>query len=247
MNTLLYLRFDGRDYHGWQIQKDRASICGTLKTAIEKTLGRAVTLHGCGRTDAGVHAETYAANFRGEHKIPLERLPHALNARLPRSVAVLSAFDVPDEFHAINSCTEKEYTYRLYTAPVRDPLLEGRAYHYPHPADLPLMRAAAGQFIGRNDFACVRTMGTPVKSTVRNLMAFDVAAEGDTISFAMRADGFLYNMARALVGTLLWVNEGKVSDIPALIAGKNRAAAGPVLPACGLYMTDVLYGELNSP
>jgi tRNA pseudouridine38-40 synthase len=240
-NTLLWLRFDGRDFHGWQIQKEYASVCGTLKAAIEKTLGRTVTLHGCGRTDAGVHAETYAANFRGECRIPLDRLPHALNARLPRSIAVLSAARVPDGFHAINSCIEKEYTYRLYTSPIRDPLREGRAYHYPCPLDLPLMQRAAKDFTGRNDFACVRTMGTPVKSTVRNLLAFDVARDGDMVSMTMRADGFLYNMARALAGTLLWVSEGKISDIPALIANGNRSAAGPVLPACGLYMTGVVY------
>jgi tRNA pseudouridine38-40 synthase len=241
MNTLLWLKFDGRDYHGWQIQKERASVCGTLKAAIEKTLGHTVTLHGCGRTDAGVHAEIYAANFRGGCPIPSDRLPHALNSRLPRSIAVLSASEVPDDFHAINSCLEKEYTYRLYTSPIRDPLREGRAYHYPYPPDLDLMRAAAREFTGRNDFACVRTMGTPVKSTVRTLLAFDIAREGDMVSLTMRADGFLYNMARALAGTLLWVSEGKVRDIPALLACRDRSAAGPVLPAYGLYMTGVMY------
>ncbi|MCL1806076.1 MAG: tRNA pseudouridine(38-40) synthase TruA [Oscillospiraceae bacterium] len=241
MNTKLTFRFDGTNYHGWQIQKTQPSVCGTLKTAIEKTLGRAVTVHGCGRTDAGVHAEVYAANFRGECPVPHDRLPYALNSRLPRDIAVLSAEAVPDGFHAINSCVRKEYTYRLYTAKIRDPLREGRALHWPHPLDLDKLRGAAQDFTGTHDFACVRTLGTPVKSTVRTLYAFDIAVQGDLIAFTMQADGFLYNMARALVGTLLWFGEGKITSIPDLIASGDRASAGPVLPPHGLYMTGVAY------
>jgi tRNA pseudouridine38-40 synthase len=241
MNTLLWLRFDGSNYHGWQIQKNYASVCGTLKAAIEKTLGRTVTLHGCGRTDAGVHAEIYAANFPGGCAIPLDRLPYAINSRLPRDIAVLSAEAAPDGFHAINSCVEKQYTYRLYTGAIRDPLLEGRALHWPRTLDIERMRSAALDFTGTHDFACVRSMGTPVKSTVRTLYSFEVNRRGNTVEFVMRANGFLYNMARALAGTLLWVSEGKIDDVPALIAGKDRASAGPVLPAHGLYMTGVTY------
>jgi tRNA pseudouridine38-40 synthase len=238
---MLKIRFDGTNYHGWQIQRNHASVCGTLKAAIEKTLGRTVTLHGCGRTDAGVHAEIYAANFRGECPVPLGRLPHALNSRLPRDIAVLSAHAVPGDFHSINSCVQKQYTYRVYTSRMRDPLREGRAFHYPFPLDMEKMRSAARDFVGTHDFACVRTMGTPVKSTVRTLYAFDIAEWDDMAEFVMRADGFLYNMARALAGTLIWVNEGKVSGIPSLIASGDRASAGPVLPPHGLYMTGVWY------
>jgi tRNA pseudouridine38-40 synthase len=247
MNTMLTIRFDGSRYHGWQVQKNRPSVCGTLKAAIEKTLGHPITLHGCGRTDAGVHAEIYAANFSGKLSIPLERLPYAVNSRLPRDIAVLSASAVPEDFHAISSCTQKQYTYRIYTSKIRDPLREGRAYHYPYPPDINKMRSAAREFTGRNDFACVRTMGTPVKSTVRTLFSFDVAESGDTVELIMKADGFLYNMARALAGTLLWVSEGKVTDIPALIASGDRASAGPVLPAHGLYMTGVWYSPAQPP
>jgi tRNA pseudouridine38-40 synthase len=241
MNTKLTLRFDGANYHGWQIQKNYPSICGTLKAAVEITLERSVTLHGCGRTDAGVHAEVYAANFRGECPIPPDRLPHALNSRLPADIAVLSAETVPDGFHAINSCLRKQYTYRIYTSKIRDPLIEGRALHIPRPLDLPRMRQAAADFTGTHDFACVRTMGTPVKSTVRTLYSFEVAERGGLTELTMQADGFLYNMARALAGTLLWAAEGKITDIPALIASGDRASAGPVLPAHGLYMTGVWY------
>ncbi len=241
MNIALTLRFDGSAYHGWQIQKNAVSLCGTLKLALEKTLGRAVTLHGCGRTDAGVHAETYTANFRGECSVPPDRLPAALNGRLPRDIAVLSAKPVPDTFHALNSVAEKQYTYRLYTGRVRDPFLERRALHHPRALDLNAMRGAARDFVGTHDFACVRTLGTPVKSTVRTLFSFGIEERDGLLELTMRADGFLYNMARALAGTLLWVGEGKITDIPALIRSGNRNAAGPVLPPHGLYMTGVWY------
>jgi tRNA pseudouridine38-40 synthase len=241
VNTLLNLRFDGTNYHGWQIQKDHASICGTLKAAIEEVLERPVQLHGCGRTDAGVHAEVYCANFRGKCAIPPDRLPYALNSHLPRDIAVLSAGRADDNFHAINSCTGKQYTYRLYTSHIRDPLREKRAFHYPRPLDIEKLQTLAQDFVGTFDFACVRTMGSPVKSTVRTLTAFDVVQQGDTVEFIMRADGFLYNMARALAGTLLWADVGKIPSIPALIESKDRGAAGPVLPAYGLYMTGVWY------
>ncbi|MDR1668387.1 MAG: tRNA pseudouridine(38-40) synthase TruA [Oscillospiraceae bacterium] len=243
MNTALTLRFDGRAYHGWQIQKNAVSVCGTLKAALEKTLGRIVTLHGCGRTDAGVHAETYVTNFRGECPIPPERLPYALNGRLPRDIAVLSAKTVPDAFHALNSCLEKQYTYRIYTGQTRDPFWEGRALHHARALDLDAMRRAAREFVGTHDFACVRTLGTPVKSTVRTLFAFEVGERDGLVEFVMSANGFLYNMARALAGTLLWVSEGKVTDVPALIRSGDRSAAGPVLPPHGLYMTGVWYGQ----
>ncbi|MDR1691947.1 MAG: tRNA pseudouridine(38-40) synthase TruA [Oscillospiraceae bacterium] len=241
MNTALTLRFDGSAYHGWQIQKNAVSVCGTVKTALERILRRDVTLHGCGRTDAGVHAELYTANFRGGCGVPPDKLPLALNALLPRDIAVLSAAAVPDSFHALNSCREKEYTYRIYTGAVRDPFLERRAYHRPRPLDLGRMRDAAREFAGKHDFSCVRTLGTPVKSTVRTMLSFEVAERDGMIELIMRADGFLYNMARALAGTLVWVSEGKVTDIPALIASGNRSGAGPVLPPHGLYMTGVTY------
>lgn len=241
MNTALTLRFDGTNYHGWQIQKNAVSVCGTLKTALEKTLERTVTVHGCGRTDAGVHAELYIANFRGDCSIPPDRLPYALNSRLPRDIAVLSAQSVPEDFHAINSCVQKQYTYRLYTGRIRDPLREGRALHWPYTLDIARMREAAADFTGTHDFACVRTLGTPVKSTVRTMFAFDIVERDGLVEFVMCANGFLYNMARALVGTLLYVSEGKVTDIPALIASGDRARAGPVLPPHGLYMTGVWY------
>ncbi len=243
MNTALLLRYDGTRYHGWQWQKNAVSVCETLTKAIEKTIGGPVKLHGCGRTDAGVHARHYVANFRAPHRVPLDRLPFALNGRLPPDIAVMSAAPVSERFHSIASCEEKEYTYYVYPTRHRDPFWEGRALTYTHAVRLDVMRAAAGQFVGRHDFACVRSVGTPVKSTVRTLFAFDIVEQGALLAFVMRADGFLYNMARALVGSVLYANEGKLTDIGALLASGDRCAAGPTAPAHGLYMTNVRFDE----
>lgn len=240
-NIAIRLSFDGTNYHGWQIQKNAVSVCGTLQAALEKTVGHRVTLHGCGRTDAGVHARTYVANFRSDTRIPADKLPMAVQTGLPRDIVVTEAWGVPDDFNATGSVREKEYTYYLYTSPFADPFLNHRAYHYRFPLDLPKARAGAAGFVGRHDFACVRTQGSPVKSTVRTLLKYDIIEEGGLIAFRMRADGFLYNMARALVGSVLYVNEGKIENVPALIASGDRGKAGPVLPGYGLYMTDVVY------
>jgi tRNA pseudouridine38-40 synthase len=247
LNTLLRLSYDGTAYHGWQSQRNAVSVCGTLTRAIEKTVGFPVKLHGCGRTDAGVHARDYAANFRGDTRIPMEKLPFAINSRLPPDIAVTAAYTVPEDFHAIQSAVGKEYTYYLYGGAHRLPLWHMRALHYPRALDIDALRGAAAQFLGRRDFACVRSVGTPVKSTVRTMYEFEITETDGFVAFRMKADGFLYNMARALVGTLLYVNEGKITDIPALIASRSRTLAGPTAPPHGLYMTGVFYEKSASP
>jgi len=241
-NIALTLRFDGSAYHGWQIQPGLPTVCQTVTDALESLYGQKITLTGCGRTDAGVHAERYAANFRGPAHIPMERLPFALNAKLPRDIAALEARFVPDGFHATFSCVKKEYAYRLYRKPHRDPLLDGRALFWPYAVDLEAWRAAAAGFVGTHDFAAVRSQGTPVKSTVRTVYSFEVEREGpDRYAFRICANGFLYNMARAMAGTVLYRGLGKLRDVPELLAAADRRAAGPTAPPHGLYMTGVWY------
>ena len=245
MNIALILSYDGTAYHGWQIQKTDETVCGTLKKAIEKTVEHPVSIHGCGRTDAGVHAKKYVASFRSDTRIPMDKLPFALNSRLPDDIAISRAFVAGEDFHPINSCVKKQYTYYIQPNKIRDPLLVNRTYHYPRAIDMELCRNAAGQFIGTHDFACVKSEGTPVKNTVRTLYSFEVFNENGLIAFEMTASGFLYNMARALVGTVLYCNEGKINDIPALIAGCSRTEAGPTVPPHGLYMTGVWYPNVD--
>ena len=240
-NIALLLSYDGSNYHGWQFQKNAVSICETLRNAIERCVGHEVKLNGCGRTDAGVHAKRYVASFRSDTRIPVSRLPYAINAQLPPDIAIFNAVEAEESFHPIQSATGKEYTYYLYTGPHAIPLQYKRALHVPGALSLAAMQAAAREFVGEHDFACVRSLGTPVKSTVRTMYEFEITQEEQLYAFRMKANGFLYNMARALVGTMLYVSMGKIEDIPALIVSGDRVAAGPTLPPHGLYMTGVWY------
>ena len=244
-NIALKLQYDGSGYHGWQVQKTEVTVAETLARALALIVGHAVKLVGCGRTDAGVHAEVYIANFRTTSTIPCARLPLAVNSRLPADIVVSKATEVPDDFNAIGSCLKKEYTYRIYNSRIRDPFLRDRVWFYPKRLDEAVMQAAAAQFVGTHDFAAVRSVGTETKTTVRTIHYFTITRQGDLIECRVCADGFLYNMARALVGTCIYAAEGKLTpaDIPNILAGKNRSDAGPTAPPQGLYMSRLWYGE----
>ena len=241
--TVLKLRYIGTAYHGWQRQKNVPTVQETLEKAVSAALGRPVSLVGCGRTDAGVHAEVYAANFRGSCSIPLDRLPLALNARLPDDIAVLDACSADSDFHAVFSCKRKEYTYLIYNSGLRDPFYVHRACFFPERLDLDLMRAAAARMTGTFDCAAFRSVGTNVKTTVRTVYDFEITRSGDIIKARICADGFLYNMARAMVGTAVYSGLGKISpeEIGSIILSGNRCLAGPTMPPEGLYMTRVVY------
>jgi len=238
------LAFDGARYHGWQVQKSDLTVAGVLETALSRLCGHPIKVHGCGRTDAGVHAERYCANFRTSSGIPPERLPLAVNSFLPPDIAAQKAIYAPDSFDANLSCVKKEYTYRIYTSRIRDPFYSDRAYFYPQKLDIGAMREAAPYFCGTHDFASVRSVGTVTKSTVRTVHWFEVLELGQIVELRICADGFLYNMARAMAGTLIYVSEGKFapSDIPRLLERKDRRQAGPTAPPGGLYMTRIWYG-----
>lgn len=242
-NIALRLRYDGTRYHGWQVQKTEITVGETLENALSKICGHPVKVTGCGRTDAGVHALRYCANFKTDCTIPPDRLPFAANALLPRDIAVTAAIYVPDDFNAILSCEKKEYTYRIYNSRLRDPFCATRAYFYPRALDVEKMGEAARHFVGTHDFAAVRSVGTETKTTVRTVHWFEVEREGDLVSLRVCADGFLYNMARAMAGTLLYVSEGKLApgEIPALLRRGDRRFAGPTVPPEGLYLTRIWY------
>ena len=244
-NIALKLMYNGTAYHGWQVQKNAVTVCGTLEKAIADICGGPVHLTGCGRTDAGVHAEHYIANFRTDSRIPVDRIPFAINTHTPEDIAVKEAFEVAEDFNAIGSCIKKEYTYRVYNSRIRNAFYVHRAYFYPKILDEQVMAEAAARFVGTHDFKAVRDVGTPTKTTVRTVHYFDVARKGDMIEMKVCANGFLYNMVRAMVGTILYAAEGKltpegISDI--LVRG-NRTEAGPTVPPDGLYMTKLWYRE----
>ena len=244
-NIALFLTYEGTAYHGWQVQKKDVTIGQTMEEAAARIVGHPVKMTGCGRTDAGVHARHYVANFRTNSTIPVERLPYAMNTHLPEDIVVTGAMEVHDDFNAIGSCVRKEYTYLIYNSRIRDPFYVNRTWFYPKHLDEKIMQQAASQFVGTHDFAAVRSVGTDVKSTVRTVYYYDVERKGDLIELRVCANGFLYNMARAMAGTVVYAAEGKIKpeEIGALLASGNRTAAGPTVPPGGLYMTKLWYDD----
>ena len=244
-NIALSLCYEGTAYHGWQVQKNAVTVAGTLEAAAAKVLGHRVHITGCGRTDAGVHAKRYIANFHTDSRIPAERISYALNTHLPQDIAVWDAWEIHDGFNAIGSCCRKEYMYLLYNTRIRDPFYVNRAWFYPKHLDEGVLQAAADQFLGTHDFAAVRSVGTPVKTTVRTVHHFTVQRRGDLIECRVCANGFLYNMCRAMVGTIVYAAEGKFApaDIPAILDKGDRTAAGPTVPPGGLYLSQLWYDD----
>ncbi len=244
-NLALFLTYLGTAYHGWQVQKNAVTVAETLERAAARVVGHPVKLTGCGRTDAGVHARVYVANFRTTSAIPADRLPYALNTHLPDDIVVTGAREVPDGFNAIGSCVRKEYTYLIYNSRIRDPFYVNRAWFYPVHLDETVMKRAARAFVGTHDFAAVRSVGTETRTTVRTVYYYEVEREGDLISLRVCADGFLYNMARAMAGTLVYCAEGKLDPdgLGALLESGDRTAAGPTVPPGGLYMTGLWYDD----
>ena len=244
-NIALKLMYVGTAYHGWQVQKNAISVAETLEKALESVVCHPVKCTGAGRTDAGVHAEVYIANFRTSSTIPCDRIPLAVNTRLPHDIVVVKATEVPDGFNAIGSCRQKEYTYRIYNTRLGNAFLVDRAWFYPKHLDEAVMQRAADQFVGTHDFRAVRSVGTETRTTVRTVYYFDITRSGHMIECRVSANGFLYNMVRAMVGTVVYAAEGKLApeDIPAILDSGNRTLAGPTVPPGGLYMTKLWYDE----
>ena len=242
-NIALRLRYDGSAYHGWQVQKYDVSVAATLEKALGRVCSHPVKVTGCGRTDAGVHAPSYCANFKTDSRIPAERLPLAVNARLPDDIAVMAAAEVEEDFNAILSCVQKEYVYRIMNTRIRDPFLQKRVCFYPAPLSIDRMKAAGEAFVGTHDFAAVRSVGTQTKTTVRTVHWCRAEQLGSEIRVAVCADGFLYNMVRAIVGTMVYASHGKLEpeEIPALLEKGDRRLTGPTMPPQGLYLNRVWY------
>lgn len=244
-NIALKLMYVGTAYHGWQVQKNAVTVAETLEKALSTVVCHPVKCTGAGRTDAGVHAQVYVANFRTTSTIPCDRIPLAVNTRLPEDIVVVKATQVPDSFNAIGACLKKEYTYRIYNSRLGDPFFVDRAWFYPRHLDERIMQAAADRFVGTHDFAAVRSVGTETRTTVRTVHYFHVKRTGQLIECSVCADGFLYNMVRAMVGTIVYAAEGKFPPeaVSEILAGRNRTAAGPTVPPGGLYMTNLWYNE----
>lgn len=244
-NIALQLMYNGSAYHGWQIQNNAETVAGTLQKAIGAICGEEIHLTGCGRTDAGVHAERYIANFRTNSRIPVEALPFAINTHTPEDIVVQNAFEVAEDFNAIGSCLKKEYTYRIYNARMKNPFYVNRAYFYPKPLQEDFLDRAARMFEGTHDFSAVRNVGTETRTNVRTIYYCNVTRRGDLLELKVCADGFLYNMVRIIAGTVLYAAEGKFrpEDIPGILDRGIRTEAGPTAPPGGLYLTKIWYED----
>ena len=243
-NLLITLSYDGARYHGWQIQENALTVQEIFQQALAKATGGGEDIKACSRTDTGVHAREFCVSLQTKSPIPPERLPAALNRWLPPDIAVKGCREVPQGFHARYSCKGKEYCYEIWNHPVRDPFLEGRALHYWYPIDEKLLNEAASYYIGRHDFTSFCTLDSrDMGDLTRTVTEAQVERRGDMVAFTVAADGFLYNMVRIMAGTLLRVQQGKLrpGDIPGILAARDRRAAGPTAPACGLYLNRVFY------
>ena len=237
------LAYDGTNYHGWQRQKNGITIQEVIEDCLTEIFGREAVVTGCSRTDAGVHAKTYVCCFSGETTIPADKMPFVLNTMLPSDIRVYKCETQREDFNARFETVSKAYEYVIVNRPFADPLLRNFAWHYPVKLDIEKMKKAASIIQGKHDFASFCAAGSSAKTTVRNLMELTVRADGDIITVRAKADGFLYNMVRIIVGTLVYVGNGKLSenDIKSLIDKKDRRLMGITAPPQGLSLVEVNY------
>ena len=243
-NLLLTITYDGKGFHGWQIQPNAYTVQEALQTALAQVIGEDFELKGCSRTDSGVHANMYCVSVKTAHPIPPESLRAALNRWLPLTVAVKDCREVEADFHARYSCKSKEYIYKIWNSEVRSPFLEGYALHYRYPLNEQKLHQAAQAYVGSHDFTSFCTLDNREPGDLtRNVKGFSVTREGDMVVMKVEADGFLYNMVRIMVGTLLYMAQGKLGydAIPQILEKRDRSFAGPTAPACGLYLNQVYY------
>ncbi|MDO4562745.1 MAG: tRNA pseudouridine(38-40) synthase TruA [Clostridia bacterium] len=245
MNRKLTIAYDGTAYCGWQFQKNGISVQEVLQNALSICEGECVSVIGCSRTDAGVHAEMHVSNYRAAGRIPAPKLPFALNTLLPSDIRALKCEDAPEDFNARFDARFKLYEYKIWNAPHANPLLCRYAWHYPIETDFAAMCAAADLIRGERDFRAFCAAGSKVKTTVRNLSVLSLKKSGSLITVKAGANGFLYNMVRIIVGTLIYAGNGKLNagDIAAILQKGVRSGGGITAPACGLTLKEVIYGE----
>ena len=242
-NIALSLQYKGSLYHGWQTQENAVTVQQILETAIQKVCQENVTLHGCGRTDAGVHALNYVCNFNSQTKIPDEKIPFALNCVLPDDIRIMKAKTVDDDFHARFSIKKKRYIYKILNSVHSDVFMKDLAWHYRRNIDMENVKRACDAFLGEHDFSAFCASGAQTNTHIRTIYSLDAQKEDDVITIDVCGNGFLYNMVRIIAGTLAYVGDGRIDadDVPAIIESRDRRLAGITAPACGLYMAGAYY------
>lgn len=253
-NVLIKIEYDGTGFCGWQIQPDVRTVQGEIEHVLRYIAGHEVHIHGTSRTDAGVHALGQCASFDWNCPMPVEKLPVVMNRRFgaggegrsgaPGDIRILSAREMPEGFHARYSCRGK--TYRYVIDKTGDIFLRNTAFQYPGAKELDIdaMREAASHISGTHDFKCFETAGgTPRESTVRTVSALEIIDDQNSIIIEITGDGFLYNMVRIIVGTLVETGNGKRSagEIPEVIESRDRGRAGFTAPPQGLYLKEIYF------
>ena len=242
-NIKLTLEYDGTNYLGWQKQKVGITIQGTLEEAIKVLTKEEVEVTGSSRTDAGVHAKGFVANFKTNSKIPSEKFREAINHKLPEDIVILKSEEVEEEFHARYNAMGKTYSYSILNRDVPSAIDRNYLYHVKRRLDVESMREGCQYFIGTHDFSAFKTSGSSVKTTVRTIKELYIEDNDDIIKIYVTGDGFLYNMVRIIVGTLIMVGSNKIKplEVKNIIASKEREKAGICVPASGLVLEKVYY------
>lgn len=244
MRTLkMTIAYRGTKYHGFQRQPNSYTVQEELEKQISRVLNGKTVTYGCSRTDTGVHANEFVLHLYTEREIRCKNLVRALNGYLPDDISVLACEDAPSDFHARFQCLGKEYLYKIHNHESKDPFSTDLAFHYRRPMDAELMHSAAQAMVGTHDFHSFCAQARPDTDCVRTIYSAAVAREGDKVYVRVRGNGFLYNMVRIFVGTLIDINEGifPPDALGGIIAAKDRLAAGRTAMAHGLYLNHVYY------
>ena len=244
MRTIkLTIEYDGSDYVGWQRQPNGLSVQQVMEEAVTQFLGQAVTLYSSGRTDAGVHARGMVAHLQTERTWPLRAFRDGVNRFLPPTVAVQQVEEAAPGFHARFDARGKWYRYSVYLGSVRSPLQGRSAWWLRPPLNIEAMKEVANLFVGRHDFAAFRTSGCAAKTTIRDIFAVDLQQRESLLTIDVKGSGFLRNMVRMMVGTLVKVGQGKRSlqSVADLLAGQNGGTPALTAPAHGLCLMEVWY------
>ena len=246
-NIRLVLAYDGTPYIGWQVQPQGPTVQSVLQDALRLITGHETAVKGSGRTDAGVHALAQVANFRTGSPMRTESFVPALNSVLPPTIAVMSADEVDDAFDAQFSAVEKTYRYRIVNSKTKSPFEHHRSWHINTILDIESMASSCTHLIGQHDFSSFRASGCVATNPVRNLSGCSMCISGDVLTLELTANGFLRQMVRNIVGTLVEIGRGRFStgDVAGILAARDRTRAGVAAPPHGLYLVRVGYPGLT--
>ncbi|MGL6106850.1 tRNA pseudouridine(38-40) synthase TruA [Romboutsia sp.] len=241
-NIKIVIQYNGQNYCGWQKQPDSLGIQGTVEKSIYEITKEEVKIVGSGRTDAGVHALGQVANFKLDAMIPIDKIPNALNAKLPKDISIIDCTEVKDEFHSRYSAKRKRYRYLINNSPYRNPIYKDISYHVKYELDFEKMCKEAKHLIGEHDFKSFMSSGSSVTDTFREIYDIDLEKQEGMIILEVEGNGFLYNMVRIIVGTLVDIGRGRIQEsLKKIIDSKERSMCGHTAPAHGLFLKKVDY------